>query len=270
MDKHDYSPEGRKTSFPVPYTKWTCSASCPAIILSVGRAVCREEECEAYPIDKHKLNSPWHVRPKSLKLDVAGLTGPSEYVGHAGAYSGGANGVFWVRILDPSATASLSRMSRRRASADFETVETTLEPDLLYPLIRWSECLRYAATPSVYVILARDPRPAQASSKNALRRDYPQTYQYLKGFEKTLHSTRQQFDSDIDGIGPFYSMFAVGTYTLAPTKVVWRRMDRRITAAVVEEIDDPHLGKRPAIPQETCVLIDGGLPQASACRRHPQ
>ena len=37
-------------------------------------------------------------------------------------------------------------------------------------------------------------------------------------------------------------------------KVVWRRMDRRINAAVVEAIDDPLLGRRPVVPQETCVL----------------
>jgi hypothetical protein len=50
-------------------------------------------------------------------------------------------------------------------------------------------------------------------------------------------------------------MYNVGPYTVAPVKVVWRRMDRRINAAVVGEIEDPWLGRRPAIPQETCVLV---------------
>ena len=54
---------------------------------------------------------------------------------------------------------------------------------------------------------------------------------------------------------PFYSMYNVGLYTLAAAKVVWRRMDRKIRAAVVETIDDTHLGPRPIVPQETCVLI---------------
>ena len=51
-------------------------------------------------------------------------------------------------------------------------------------------------------------------------------------------------------------MYDIGTYTVAPIKVVWRRMDRQITAAVVGELDDLYLGKRPVIPQETCVLIE--------------
>ena len=33
-------------------------------------------------------------------------------------------------------------------------------------------------------------------------------------------------------------------------------MDRRINAAVLEPCDDPMLGTRAVIPQETCVLID--------------
>jgi adenine-specific DNA-methyltransferase len=53
-------------------------------------------------------------------------------------------------------------------------------------------------------------------------------------------------------------MYNVGPYTIAPIKVVWRRMDRRINAAVVEEVDDPWLGRRPVIPQETCVLVACG------------
>src|SRR5208337_4412858 len=54
---------------------------------------------------------------------------------------------------------------------------------------------------------------------------------------------------------PFYSMYNVGPYTLAAAKVIWRRMDRKIRAAVVESCLDPLLGLRPIIPQETCVLI---------------
>ena len=37
-------------------------------------------------------------------------------------------------------------------------------------------------------------------------------------------------------------MYNVGPYTLAAHKVVWRRMDRQIRAAVVGEIDHPVAG----------------------------
>jgi len=57
---------------------------------------------------------------------------------------------------------------------------------------------------------------------------------------------------------PFWSMYDVGPYTVAPLKVVWRRMDRQVRAAVVGQVEDPLLGPRPVVPQETCVLIAAG------------
>ena len=89
-----------------------------------------------------------------------------------------------------------------------------------------------------------------------MRREYPRTYAYLKQFEPVLvgRAAYRRYQ----GRKPFYSMYNVGTYTLSPIKVVWRRMDRWIRAAVVESIDDPLLGRRPVVPQETCVLIACG------------
>ena len=86
-----------------------------------------------------------------------------------------------------------------------------------------------------------------------MQRRYPRTLAYLRQFEDLLTSRaayRRYQDQK-----PFYSMYNVGPYTTAPIKVVWRRMDRRINAAVVAEVDDPLLGRRPVIPQETCVLV---------------
>jgi hypothetical protein len=51
-------------------------------------------------------------------------------------------------------------------------------------------------------------------------------------------------------------MYNVDAFTIAPIKVVWRRMDKRINAAVAEPVDDPLLGRRPIVPQETCALVE--------------
>jgi hypothetical protein len=50
-------------------------------------------------------------------------------------------------------------------------------------------------------------------------------------------------------------MYNVGPYTAAEHKVIWRRMDKRLTAAVVGPIEHPLLGRRAVVPQETCVLV---------------
>jgi hypothetical protein len=86
-----------------------------------------------------------------------------------------------------------------------------------------------------------------------MRRQYPNAYAYLTHFRELLEdrAAYRRYQSR----AAFYSMYDVGPYTLAPFKVVWRRMDRRINAAVVGPVDDPWLGPRAVIPQETCALV---------------
>ena len=88
-----------------------------------------------------------------------------------------------------------------------------------------------------------------------MRRDYPRTLDYLLKFQQAL--TERAAYRRYQRRQPFYSMYNVGPYTLAAAKVVWRRMDRVLRAAVAETIFVPHLGRRPIVPQETCVLIAG-------------
>jgi uncharacterized protein (DUF2236 family) len=87
-----------------------------------------------------------------------------------------------------------------------------------------------------------------------LKREFPLTYDYLRRFEALL--TARAAYRRYQGGQPFYSMYNVGPYTTAECKVVWRRMDKRLNAAVVEPIEHPLLGRRSIVPQETCVLID--------------
>src|SRR5690348_3669495 len=53
-------------------------------------------------------------------------------------------------------------------------------------------------------------------------------------------------------------MYDIGPYTLGEHKVIWRRMDRAISAAVVKKVHDKFLGPRVCVPQETCVFINCG------------
>jgi hypothetical protein len=109
------------------------------------------------------------------------------------------------------------------------------------------------------LLLLQDVDTRRGIDEAAMRRRYPKTHAYLKQFAPVLRdrAAYRRYQQR----AAFYSMYNVGRYTVAPVKVVWRRMDRRINAAVVEAHDHPLLGPRPVIPQETCVLIAAGSPQ---------
>ena len=254
--------KGEATRYPVPYFRWTKKGS--ELFSERGSkkesAIASAENSsdpffvyQAEPIERGRPSSPWFLRPAGLQADLATLIGPSDYTAHLGANSGGANGVYWVTAIRRADGGVLVRNAGEKGNRQVAAAEHVIEPQLLYPLLRWGDVARYRAVPSAAILLAQDVTTRSGIEQAVIEREYPRAYAYLQGFERLL-SQRAAYRR-YQGGKPFYSMYNVGPYTVAPIKVVWRRMDRRIRAAVVEEADDPLLGRRPVVPQETCVLI---------------
>jgi len=246
--------KGSPTQYPVPYVKWS-----PGDPAADGSRVPQQRTYRAQPIDPARPGSPWFLRPEGFGRDLAELTGPSDYRAYLGANSGGANGVYWVTVLGGADDGVRIRNLAEKNKRSIDVVQSVIEPGLLYPLVRWGDVRRFAAVPSAYLLLAQDPATRTGIDEDVMRQRYPRTLEYLQQFEPLLRD-RAAYRRYQDR-RPFYSMYNVGRYTLAPIKVVWRRMDRRINAAVVTEVDDPLLGRRAVIPQETCVLIDCTCPE---------
>jgi len=231
--------KGAPTRYPVPYAVWK-----PGPVT---------EECLAEPIDPARPGSPWFVRPPGLTAPLERLFGPSDYEARLGANSGGANGVYWLEVLRHTSEGLLVRNLAAEGKRSVEPVECVVEPELVYPLLRWGDVRRYRAVPGAHVLLPQDLTRRTGLDPEAMARRYPGALGYLKRFEPLL--ARRAAYRRYQGGRPFWSMYNVGKYTVAPHKVVWRRMDRQLSAAVVEELDDPLLGRRVPVPQETCVLV---------------
>jgi hypothetical protein len=180
-------------------------------------------------------------------------SGVAAYVAHLGANSGGANGVYWMEMLGAAEDGVKVRNITAGGKHLIEAAEHLIEPDLLYPLLRWSDVGRWRAVPRAHILLAQDPATRTGIGEDVMREQYPRTWQYLERFRELLVSRAAY--RRYQQRGPFYSMYNIGPYTTAPVKVVWRRMDRQINAAVIEQRLDPLLGLRPMIPQETCVIV---------------
>jgi hypothetical protein len=243
--------KGRPTVYPVQYIRWHAQPS-PELDAAADR---EPVAYEAEPVDPAVPTSPWFLRPAGFGVRIHRLMGPSDYEAHLGANTGGANGVFWLQLLgqaeDGVRVRNLIALGRR--DHGLAEVEAVLEREWLYPLLRWGDVARYAARPKSHLLMPQDPTTRRGIDEAALRRQYPRTYDYLKRFEPTLlkRAAYRRYQQQ----GPFYSMYDIDQYTISPIKVVWRRMDRRINAAVVEPWPDTFLGPRPVVPQETCVLV---------------
>jgi hypothetical protein len=257
--------KGAATEYPVPYYLWDGrreeeNGECRMMndeLTNLAPAVHHSpfilHPCSARPVDAARPNSPWLISPDGQGPKHAISAGAADYTAHLGANSGGANGVYWLDVLDTATDGVRVRNVAARGKHRVETIERTIEPDLLYPLLRWSDVRRWSAVPRGHVLLAQDPTSRTGIDEPTMRKRYPRTLEYLERFRELLASRAAY--RRYQQRGPFYSMYNVGPYTMAPVKVVWRRMDRQINAAVVEELDDLLLGRRPVIPQETCVLV---------------
>jgi hypothetical protein len=244
--------KGRETAYPVRYVKWRENG---ATDRDEGRF--RQSECLARPIDSERPRSPWIVLPRSLTRDLAELTGPSDYTANLGANSGGANGVYWLDVLGPAADGTNDTIIVRNLASvgkrSVEQVEAVVEAELLYPLARWSDLRRWRAEPRCHLLLTQDTKTRSGLDEETMQRRWPAALDYLTGFREMLEQRAAY--RRYQAAGPFWSMYNVGSYTVAPIKVVWRRMDRRINASVVEPVEHPLLGRRPVIVQETCAQV---------------
>ncbi len=245
--------KGAPTTYPVPYRRWTRQPGQAARSPSPSQPRLACQILEALPVDPQRRQSPWLVRPAGMQVSVDRWTGPSDYTAHLGANTGGANGVYWFRLLGREGPHVAVENLPGRGKQVLPIVRALLEPDLLYPLVCWGDVRRFQAVPSAYLLLVQDTVTRRGIDQSRLERDFPQTYAYLKQFEPLLRrraAYRRYQDS-----APFYSMYNVGEYTLSPYKVIWRRMDRLLRAAVLASIDVPLVGARPIVCQETCVMI---------------
>jgi len=231
--------KGKPTTYPVPYTVWRkvrgARFTYDSTLEEVTKATVRLNFV-AESVDPSDPTSPWlTARPKAIKA-VRKVLGKSDYEAHEGVNTGGANAVYWVNIvLKRTDGLVVVRNITEGAKVKVDEVTEPIEPDLLYPLLRGRDVQRWKAEPSAWILITHLPGMGlKAIPEKEMQTDYPRTYGYLKRFEEVLRERRSRGISDMLKKGaPFYTMFAVGTYTFAPWKVVWPNIASALNAAVV-------------------------------------
>jgi hypothetical protein len=248
--------KGKPTRYPVSYNLWFKKVSGRGIgtdfDLDEVSEIATYRKFYAEPVNESDPTSAWLTgKTKALKA-IRKVLGKSDYEAHAGCYTGGANGVFWVDIIDkrPDGLVVVSNITEG-AKREVENVQAAIEPDLLYPLLRGRDVKRWQATPSAHILMVQDPVKRQGISEDRMKSSYPRTYAYLKRFETVLRERKSRGVSDMLEAGaPFYTMFAVGDYTFAPYKVVWPNIASEIVSAVISTWEGKSI-----LPQHIVTLV---------------
>jgi hypothetical protein len=194
----------------------------------------------ATPCDPSRPSSPWLTVPSVVSTPIAKARGANHYRAYTGAYTGGLNGAYWIRQMEGRGAKALYQNMGDVGKKQVELVTSSLEPDFIYPLLRGRDVHRWQSKPSAFILIPFDRTNNCWIPESTLKKIAPKTYAFLLNFRKGLHErktaiVRQQMER-----GPFYAMVAVGAYTFAPWKVVYKRLSNAIQAAVIPGGQIPH------------------------------
>jgi hypothetical protein len=245
--------KGRPTKYPIPYTLWRKKKGAhfsPFSTLDEVTEATERLHFVAEPVNPSDPTSPWLSADRKALAAIRKVLGKSDYEAHEGVNTGGANAIYWMEVLRQLPDGKvLVRNLTEGAKRKVEEVIVSVEPDLLYPLLRGRDVRRWQAKPSVWILVPHTVETGwQAICEEQMQKEYPKTWSYLHRFRKVLLS-RPAYR--LLRLGhPFYILKDISTYTFAPWKVVWTRL-ARIEAAVI----GLHEGK-PIVPQETVTLVE--------------
>ncbi|MBI3411154.1 MAG: SAM-dependent DNA methyltransferase, partial [Planctomycetes bacterium] len=203
----------------------------------------------AEPVDRKDQTSSWITARRRALRALHNVLGQSPYEGHEGSNSGGANAVYWVEIVGqrPGGLSIVTNVTEG-AKKKVANTQAAVETELLYPLLRGRDVSRWAAAPSIHILMAQDPDTRRGVAVERMEKRFPKAHSYLTKFEKMLRARPafRRYYSDSD---PFWSMFNISPFTFSPWKVVWREQASTFTAAVV----GPHQ-KRVVVPDHKLMM----------------
>ena len=84
-----------------------------------------------------------------------------------------------------------------KAKNKVDNLQTAIETDLLYPLLRSGDVAKWQALPSAWIIVAQDlSDPKHGYPINQLQADFPKTYSYLHHFKSELSGRPSLYIAD--------------------------------------------------------------------------
>ena len=236
--------KGEKTKYPVPYRSWKKVAKgfIPGQLgWEEAQKRLRFDALKAVPLrgtDADGRLSPWlTISAKQMRLCQRVIAPPGYkpiYEGHAGIYSGGLNGAFFLEILDryPDGTF-LVRNIHDVGKIECPRVQACIEGDLIYPLLRGRSMGRWWARSEEHILILQDRETQKGYPEDWLQRTHPLAWAYIRKFDKQLRD-RKLYQKFFDpGKDPFYSMYFVSDYTFKPHKVAWMDVSATMKAVVL-------------------------------------
>jgi hypothetical protein len=211
----------------------------------------------AYPSSRDDASSNWALYEEAeIASDNVRIV--STYKARTGVFTGGANAVFYVKVLDPNGQTVKVMNDTERAKIKVPTQEFFVEKEFLFPFARGRDLgfWRVERASENGILLAHSEKSRiKPLSPTHVKSVAPLTYQYLAQYEGLLATRASLTALDKANVAEgFYALLRVGDYTFAPYKVAWKYISRTFCCAVVESALMAGVLK-PTILQEKLISI---------------
>jgi hypothetical protein len=224
------------------------------------------------PLGAGKPESTWmQLTPKTIEAVRKLLTGPQHYEAHAGVYVG-LNQVYYVRIKGrtPDGRLVITNPPELGQKKSVNQVEAAVEPDLVYPLVRGRDVKKWRVEFKDRYIILPVKQNGETIPHLEMKTKYPSTYDYFHNFlDELVKRSGEPYKTKLKPYRksplqiaekkapPFYWVFNAKP-SLAPYKVVWKRIAGAITGKAVSfacVVITPINGK-PVIVDDSTILVN--------------
>lgn len=223
------------TQYPVEYVEWRrASARTAATSDTDQHPNLVSTRKKAWPVQPSKKTSPWITVLESYAEVIRKVLGRSDYEAKLGVHTW-LNGAYWLRtVRDAGHGLMLISNAFDAGKKAVENIDTTIEADLVYTLLRGREAGRWMSSPSLFIVVPHEPEnPGSGIPISIMKEQYPKTYSYFSRLRHSLEN-RAGYKKFIEPAkGAFYSVYNIGKYTFEPFKVVWPEQAQSIEASVI-------------------------------------
>ena len=254
-----YIEKGRKTTYPVDYVVWTPTSKIKSF---ENNTLFKLPEfidfklLKARPSVQNTINSGWITESSEEMNNSKFILGTNDLVARTGVFTGGANGIYWLRITSERNGNILVSNITEHAKNKMKDIHLEVEKDYVFPLLTGKDLDFWSYTYSKYILCPHTAETKMYPIDKKTLACHPLTEKYFGEFKNELED-RKGFTSMDEPIHEqfFYTLQRIGVYTFAKYKVCWRYIGKNFIPAVVEYANDKYLGEKSIIGNEKIISI---------------
>lgn len=261
---------GKETEYPVPYLIWKRRSKRDKIPVdaSLGCIMRRVQiwPYEATPIEPD--GGAWLTAPTGHSAIFLQLLGGEGIHARKGTTSD-FNNIYWVSTSAAKDGCVLVENNLSTVGHQVEKISTKLEEEIVFPLARGQEIKRFrVADPTTAIILPQIGM--RGFDEHVMRTKYPRALEYFRQYESSACSgcragsncrrglkNRSSFSNPKygAGMGEYWAIWNVGSYTFSPYKVAWKEVSSSFEAAVLSTATMDGLNKKIHVPDHKLMFL---------------